>query len=72
MSIGSLCRQYRIDSGLTLAEFCDDEISIKTVSAFEHDRSTNMQILFRYIRLATVRGDSEKLITNLIEDSLNG
>lgn len=61
------CREYRIKKHLTLAEIARDEISVKTLSAFEHGRSTNYIHIARYIDVARRRGELNELINELVK-----
>lgn len=57
MLVGEFCREFRIDVlGLTLREVMGDE-NVKTLSAFEHGRSSNLLILLEYWRLAKIHGE---------------
>lgn len=45
--IGNYCRKFRISLDLTLNDISEiSEIKVKTISAFENGRSSNMNILF--------------------------
>lgn len=53
-TIGLVCREIRLDKGLTLKDLSKrTDINMKTLSAFEHGRSTNMNILIHYLDLVT-------------------
>lgn len=48
--IGGYCRNYRINElQLTLKEVAGETTNIKTLSAFEHGRSSNMFHIMKYL-----------------------
>lgn len=49
--IGNYCRKYRIERGVTLSELTNGG-QIKTLSAFEMGRSSNIKHLKPYIELS--------------------
>lgn len=53
-TIGLVCREIRLEKNLTLKELSNKTgINLKTLSAFEHGRSSNMNILMNYLDLVT-------------------
>lgn len=53
-TIGLVCREIRIEKNYTLKELGDKTgVNLKTLSAFEHGRSSNMNILMHYLDLVT-------------------
>ena len=65
--IGLYCRKYRVDNNITLNNVSDDE-NIKTLSAFEMGRSSNMKHLINYIKLSIKLNDSENFLLGLIKE----
>lgn len=62
--LGSHMRTFRIDIlDKTLKEVQGSELGIKTLSAFEHGRSSNYEHIFKYINAC----DSEKQVDLLME-----
>lgn len=62
--LGKACRKFRIDVlRKTLKEVQKSESGIKTLSAFEHGRSTNYEHIFKYINAC----DNERQIDLFIE-----
>lgn len=62
--IGEYCRKYRIDKGLTLKDINGND-HIKTLSAFEMGRSSNMIHLIKYIKLSVELNDVNNFIKNI-------
>lgn len=62
--IGEYCRKYRIDKGLTLKDINGND-QIKTLSAFEMGRSSNMIHLIKYIKLSVELNDVNNFIKNI-------
>lgn len=52
IEIGTFCKTFREDVlHETLKEVCEDtETNFKTLSAFEHGRSKNIQHIFKYLQ----------------------
>lgn len=72
--IGEYCRQYRINKGATLKELTEGS-QIKTLSAFEMGRSTNIKHLEPYIKLSFKHGEENSFMDGLltvIRGGLNG
>lgn len=45
--VGNYCKEFRLSLGMTLKDLSESSgIGIKTISAFEHGHSSNMNILF--------------------------
>lgn len=46
--VGNYCKEFRLSLGMTLKDLSNASgIGIKTISAFEHGRSSNMVIIFQ-------------------------
>lgn len=72
--IGEYCRKYRINKGATLKELTEGG-QIKTLSAFEMGRSTNIHHLEPYIKLSFKHGEENSFMDGLltvIKGGLNG
>lgn len=72
--IGEYCRKYRINKGATLKELTEGG-QIKTLSAFEMGRSTNIHHLEPYIKLSSKHNDENGFMDGLltaIREGLNG
>lgn len=71
MSLGNYCRDYRVSSQATLSDICRDckepEKLIKSLSAFEHGRSTNFNHISHYVHLSYERGEHDQFAKGLIE-----
>ena len=63
--IGEYCKQYRKSLGLKLKDV--DTCNIKTLSAFESGRSTNIKHLEKYVMLSVVNGDNDKFMFGLLQ-----
>lgn len=64
--IGEYCREYRISKGITLNEMSVTyEVNLKTLSAFEHGRSSNIRHLAPYVLLSEKQGDKETFLNGL-------
>lgn len=47
--VGEYCKQFRLNElNMTLKDIATDG-NIKTISSFEHGKSTNMKHLFKYV-----------------------
>lgn len=67
MSIGLICREYRMKHGVPLAEIAGKH-NYKTLSAFEMGRSSNMDHLVKYIKLSIVHGDSDQFMLTIVNE----
>lgn len=57
--LGKACRKFRMDVlGKTLKQVQGTDSGIKTLSAFEHGRSSNYEHIFKYINAC----DNEKQV----------
>lgn len=65
--VGAYCRQYRIDNNITLSNVSDDE-NIKTLSAFEMGRSSNIKHLISYIKLSIKLNDVDNFLSGLVHE----
>jgi len=70
--IGSYCRAYRTVKNVTLLELGGDEKMVKTLSAFEHGRSTNMNHLVIYIKLSHTLNDHDSFMRGLVGVIIDG
>lgn len=63
MNIGSYCRNYRVSKNVTLSELChnhkEQSKTIKSLSAFEHGRSSNYKFLSFYVKLSIKLDDGD-------------
>lgn len=66
INFGKYCRAYRLSKGLTLAQFAP-HVNIKTLSAFEMGRSSNIKFLELYIKLSVEHNESNKFLNGLAE-----
>ncbi|MEF4813644.1 hypothetical protein U9725_23450 [Escherichia coli] len=66
INFGKYCREYRMSKGVTLAQLSPD-INIKTLSAFEMGRSSNIKLLEPYIKLSIEHNESHKFFNGLTE-----
>ena len=65
--IGKLCREYRmIHLQATLKEIEGNE-NIKSLSSFEHGRSTNINHLLKYVAYCDTREERVKFMSWLIK-----
>lgn len=62
--IGEYCRKYRLSKGATLIELTKGG-QIKTLSAFEMGRSSNIKHLIPYIELSISLDDKENFMNGL-------
>ena len=65
--VGAYCRQYRINNNITLSNVSDDE-NIKTLSAFEMGRSSNIKHLISYIKLSIKLNDVDNFLSGLVHE----
>lgn len=68
--IGNYCRKYRTDKNITLSELTKGR-QVKTLSAFEMGRSSNIKHLELYIKLSIELNDENNFmngLTNIIKD----
>nr|CAI8715535.1 hypothetical protein PHANIE_0010 [Acinetobacter phage Phanie] len=76
MSLGNYCREFRLSCQATLSDLAtnnnEPERLIKSISAFEHGRSTNYKYLQFYIALAYERGNEIDFTIGLMETLHNG
>lgn len=63
--IGQYCREYRLKQGWKLKDIVNSD-QIKTLSAFEMGRSSNIKHLIGYIELSKRNNDLNTFITGLI------
>lgn len=62
--IGKYCREYRIKHGIKLRELTGDK-QVKTLSAFEMGRSSNIEHLKLYVKLSIDKNDMFNFMTGL-------
>lgn len=70
-SINAYCHRYRVSKGATLTDVAQGG-NIKTLSAFEHGKSSNINHLYLYIDFAIYHGEETQFIDGLIEVTKNG
>lgn len=61
---GFVCKQYRNKHGITLRELGGDEY-VQRLSAFEHGRSSNINLISFYLDLAFDYGEKEELLIKI-------
>lgn len=67
LKIGKYCKKFRIvELELTLREVGGDE-NIKTLSSFEHGRSTNIKHLQKYVKACKTYEQRLKFIEGLMD-----
>ena len=64
--IGEYCRKYRKTKGYTLRDVEGSE-SVKSLSAFESGRSSNISHFFKYLELANNNGELHSFIVGAIQ-----
>lgn len=64
--IGQFCRGYRLSKGVRLIDLTLGG-QIKTLSAFEMGKSSNVNHLITYIELSQMLGDSDNFMNQLNE-----
>lgn len=62
--IGEYCKRYRASKGVTLKSLVGEDRA-KTVSAFENGRSTNVNHLSHYLKLAAREGDLSRFVLGI-------
>ena len=62
--IGNYCREYRLKHNITLKTLAGEN-RIKTLSAFEMGRSSNIEHLKLYMQLSIVMNDSPNFVNGL-------
>lgn len=65
--IGEYCRKYRIERGATLIELTGGS-QIKTLSAFEMGRSSNINHLKPYIELSLKYNEVDLFLSGLTDE----
>lgn len=65
--IGNYCREYRLTHGITLKELTGEH-RVKTLSAFEMGRSSNMEHLKLYVKLSVVKNDTNNFMIGLVKE----
>lgn len=65
--IGEYCRKYRIEKGATLIELTGGS-QIKTLSAFEMGRSSNINHLKPYIELSLKYNEVDLFLSGLTDE----
>lgn len=65
VELGSYCRKYRMfHAEVPLREVAGQE-QVKNMSGFEHGRSSNVEFLVHYMRLADRRGELDMFLEGL-------
>ena len=65
--IGNYCRKYRLNKGATLIELTEGK-QVKTLSAFEMGRSSNIHHLQPYINLSIKYSEELEFMNGLIKE----
>lgn len=65
--VGDYCRKYRIEKGATLIELTGGS-QIKTLSAFEMGRSSNINHLKPYIELSLQYNEVDLFLSGLTDE----
>lgn len=66
--VGDYCRAYRLRHRITLKSIATDMRHLKALSAFEHNRSSNLNHIAVYARLARQLGDLDEFTNGLIKE----
>lgn len=66
--IGAYCRDYRKRKKVMLHEF---DCNIKTTSAFENGRSSNMNLITFYLSVALIHGEVDVFMNGLANAMLS-
>lgn len=64
------CKRYREQKGVLLRELTRGQ-QIKTLSAFESGRSTNIGHFEKYVRLSILMGDYQGFMDGLLKELAN-
>lgn len=75
VKIGKYCRKFRINElEMTLKEV-EGNTNIKTLSSFEHGRSSNLKHLLKYVKACKTKEQKLKFLQgliNIIEEENDG
>lgn len=66
--VGDYCRSYRLRHRITLKSIATDMRHLKALSAFEHNRSSNLKHIAVYVKLARQLNDTEEFVNGLIKE----
>lgn len=66
--VGNYCRQYRLKHRITLTSISSDMTHLKSLSAFEHNKSSNLKHIAVYAKLAKALGDIDNFSEGLIKE----
>lgn len=69
--IGAICREYRLEKGVSLALLASDNANYQTLYSFEQNKSTNYNHLRNYIKLAEQFGETDILLVRLLRELKN-
>ena len=69
--IGAICREYRLEKGVSLASLASDSANYQTLYSFEQNKSTNFNHLRTYIKLAEHFGETDILLRRLLGELKN-
>lgn len=69
--IGSICREYRLQKGVTLTALAGDNAIYQTLYSFEQNNSTNYNHIKPYMKLAESLGETDILLIRLLKELLN-
>lgn len=61
-NIGAYCRDYRKRKQMVLHDF---DCNIKTISAFENGRSSNMNLITLYVNIAFIHNEVDVFMNGL-------
>ena len=64
--IGTICREYRLEKGVSLAALASDNANYQTLYSFEQNKSTNYNHIKVYIKLADRFGEVDILLIRLL------
>lgn len=71
VELGSYCRKYRMfHAEVPLREVAGED-QVKNMSGFEHGRSSNVEFLIHYMRLADRRGELTMFIEGMRDNVLD-
>ena len=70
--IGSICREYRLSKGVSLAALASNTANYKTLYSFEQNKSTNFNHIKPYVKLADKLGEVDIFLLSLLRELRNG
>lgn len=69
--IGTICREYRLEKGVSLAALAIDNANYQTLYSFEQNKSTNYNHIRNYIKLSEQFGETDILLIRLLQELKN-